>query len=754
MNRAFRYLACCAAAWALSCAASAAQASDITFKTQVHDVVYTVNGQEYTGTILEQTNEKIRFRIYGKSTVLELEKSKIRRIVERTTPESAVKNALEEAKANPRSLAETARAALEHFKGNRSVEGLVLKTLEAQAAGKDPVLLLLLADLYVVAERFGDAERTAKDVIARANSAQAQRLLGEALAAQPGRAKEAEAALRAALKLAPEDEDVLVSIGNFLRAEGRGKEAGAVFEDALKKNPNLVAALAGQGYVRLRQGEVAEAALSFQQALQSDAKHLRAKLGLAACHVMRREYDQAYKLCLDVLEYDARNAAAYGIQGYAKLFAGDTDEALKKIEESLKEQPGNPRMMLIKAVALQRAAQALNAAGKSSEANEKMGEGVKLLDDIVAMDPPDAYLQFLLAGTRYRSDNLEQALQRYTRTTVLAPAYAPAFQNMGAAALGLRKWEEAEKAYQAAIQLAGAQPQADYYAGLGLAKLGMRQLDEAQKYFKLAKDKDPKNVAALCGLGYIQNFRRDERSAMSFFMQALAADGNCAYAATALSQMFAFRNQKFIYHDFSNNSEPENWSAKGGRTIRAHVEDGRLVFDGTSGSAVAGPAQYYTSVPGGAFVRVEADLGIAKTAAAEYGLRIATASSTAVQFELEFGKDESGNLAYRYRDYRGMAPVWRTIAPWPDSGRVRLAIETEDLPSGKFQLLLDGTVVKDVDLQMKNPKNVTAGLFLKPGAKQKVDAWTDNLALLLRVAEGDAGEGGEDEAKEAAGTRH
>jgi hypothetical protein len=251
--------------------------------------------------------------------------------------------------------------------------------------------------------------------------------------------------------------------------------------------------------------------------------------------------------------------------------------------------------------------------------------------------------------------------------------------------------------------------------------------------FRKAKELNPKNVAALCGLGYIYNFEKNESAAKGFFEQALAADGRCAFAAAALKMIYAQRGLTLQYLPFNSGDAP-GWRSTKGRRIRAVVEDGKIRWRGVMGGAASRNLQYVTHLTARRFVRVDADLEMAYDMPASVVLRLASRKGSAVNFYVEFGKDETGRLSYRFKDYSGVPPDWRKVDDWPKRGKLRLGIGAPDLRSGLVNLYVNGDKRGSLQLQFKRPSKIAIGVSLSAPARESIDAAADNISLLTQTA--------------------
>ena len=725
--------------------ACAATPDEADFEVQRWDVVILQNGTVIECTIVETDDkEKIRYRKPGSSSALEIPLSETKTIKRRTSPDTILEKLSTKYKDNQPMLAVSLREALKRYRG---IEAKALKLLEEYASKGNKDMLALLSERYLVEGKSDAAEGTARKIITGGKSAEGYLLLGKALAAQQKPA-EALAAYEEARKLDPRNEKVLVALSELQLSSNHSGDPSASIEQALKENPNSVGALTAKGYLLLGKGQATEADACLTRARELEPKNVKVLQGLAACKALGKDFEGCYQLANEILQLDTRSAQAYGLQAFARLMGDDPallPKALAKVDEALKENEKDLRAKALKAVILSRMAQVADAGGKTDEGNARHKEAVLITTALAEIkNSGDGWFEYLMGHMQYELKQYDAAAERFAEAAKLSEKYAPAHQAKGSLALQNRKWKEAEDAYQRAIALDGTK--GEYYAGLGLAYLGMTRLQEGQKQFTRALELDPKNVAALCGLGYVANYEKDEARARKHFQQALAMDGGCAYAANALKQMYQQRDLHLEYADFEAGA-PDKWVPKGGRQVKAQVSGGKVVWYGEQGSAASGDIEYHTKLDAaGDFVRLEADLDIAKDSPATLALRVASGVGSVTTFFIEFGKDASGHIAYRFRDYSGLPPDWRLMPGndlWPDSGKARLAIETKDFKTGTFELYVNGVKKGDLPLKLQKVQKITVGLSSQAPEKVKMDAKADNMVLVKRKAdEPEGGPGG------------
>ncbi len=100
-----------------------------------------------------------------------------------------------------------------------------------------------------------------------------------------------------------------------------------------------------------------------------------------------------------------------------------------------------------------------------------------------------------------RRGRIVEALARFERAYTLDPELFEAWMNFGHVTLSFRGYEDAERAFRAALE---TRPD-DYDAriGLGIALRGLRRLDEAREHYEHARRLDPGRPEAWYNLGIL-----------------------------------------------------------------------------------------------------------------------------------------------------------------------------------------------------------------------------------------------------------
>ena len=722
------------------------------------------DGTVFKGQVSETDDGNYKVRDMRTNISKTYSKDMVRDVRFKATPETELDRLTKENSSNPRKMLCVAIEATTRF----NLHAKVIPILERITAGNpNEGLLQKLGELYLNA---GQNDRALKiaDGLLKSNPKSARNLMlhGQALSAAD-KLDLAEKDLIQANKLAPGDDAISLAYADMLLRLGRADEAKKIFLEAIAANKNSPEPSTGLGFVDLRTGDFAAAETNFQTALGIKPDFVKARVGLSTAKLMTKQLDDAYTQCNLILNIDTESPEAYEIQAFARLFKGDPPSLLAaedKIKDSLRSRPNQPRLTLAWSVLLDRLAK-YEEIKSDKERNaplqaQRRTEAQAKLNEVLSSDAPDSFIQFFIGEKRFREveeaqrnhgddsknskdtaaieTSLTQAETAFARAAKLSPRYPPAQGALGATLLRRKKWDEARAAFAKAFDADPKSPDAaDYIAGQGLSLLNSLKFDEAGEFFNKALALDPNCVSARCGRGYIANWQRDKARAMDNFQRALAADGDCSYAANALQLIYKQDDREMEYVRFTGADWPKGWKPRTPGSIKLALSGGQAVFSGNQGAAMGSKLEVQKDyVIGGAFERLEADLQIAPDCPVTYGLRIASGSGPNPAFEFEFGKDESNELKVRYRDANGIQPAWTpTKTEWPKSGRVRLGIDTDVLAMGdcSFRLWVNGRKIAEVSTKFPaKPSRLSLGVFLQAPPQANVNASVNNIVVVKR----------------------
>ncbi len=128
--------------------------------------------------------------------------------------------------------------------------------------------------------------------------------------------------------------DYLKSAAEYT-AQHKYAEAAIQYQNALKIAPDDVETLINLGNTELRLHRIKEAYRAFLKASKVDPKNIKALTNLAAIYLLAKDYEGALKSSLAILEIDKNNLRAREIQAQAMYLTGKRHEAVSLMEDIL-----------------------------------------------------------------------------------------------------------------------------------------------------------------------------------------------------------------------------------------------------------------------------------------------------------------------------------------------------------------------------------------------------------------------------------
>ncbi len=355
-----------------------------------------------------------------------------------------------------------------------------LRIAEAPSFIAEISRLLTQEKLQEAIQRIAEAETTVPDSLPLL-------LLKGNVLRRCGRLAEAETTLRRAVTLNPGSAQVHNNLGNVLSARGQLVAAAACIERARElepKNPRILNNLA----VLCMQGNQLDRALGlFDDLLRDHPRFAVATKNKEKLLIRRRELDnEIANLRSEVQRHPTWPDLRVNL-GKALLFRGHFAEAREQLKEALSVN------------------QDLLAAwfylGMLHELEGNLIEALYHFQELVARKGKAATPDFHAYQAFRREGYLEEALAEIKKVAVLELDLAAGQINIGNSHFNQARWAEAEKHYQAAIELNGNYP--DAYHRLALALMQQDKQSAARKALTEAIKLNPGFASAHYHLGML-----------------------------------------------------------------------------------------------------------------------------------------------------------------------------------------------------------------------------------------------------------
>ena len=349
-----------------------------------------------------------------------------------------------------------------------------------------------------------------------------------------GRYEEAIDALRASIRMRPDDLKTYYSLGIALYSGlGRAEEAAAVLEEVVAHDSSWaqVYPLLGVVYMDLNRKDRAIQLLERAVALGPEWENYN-RLGLAQLrsenmtaaisafeHAVRQAPWQPHPHLNLARIYDHQEreqAAARQRQIFAQL--RPVQDKVQRHLENLAAFPGD--------------IESRHLLGEAYVAQGRIEKALAAFRQVIAIDPSYAPSHYGLGAALHYKNELKAAIASYKRACELQPDLVGAFADLGQAYHQLRDYERAIAAYRRALVL-----QSDMQAvrtKLGMAYAQRGDLDQAVEAFKMVLNVDPTLVEARDALAQVYAAQGQYAAAIREWEAVLRLDPRYPRAASQL----------------------------------------------------------------------------------------------------------------------------------------------------------------------------------------------------------------------------
>jgi tetratricopeptide (TPR) repeat protein len=217
------------------------------------------------------------------------------------------------------------------------------------------------------------------------------------------------------------------------------------------------------------------------------------------------KFDQAERVCRQLIAARPRNADAHNILGVTLQAMGRGDEAIETLKRAVELAPTAASIHA-------NLGEILRQQGKTEEAAEALEEAVKL-------DPEHAQALNNLGITYFERNQPKAAVEHYRRAIAARPDMAEAHNNLGNALRMTKDIDGAIHAYQDALVHRERYPEA--YNNLGTLLQQRGQIDEAEHAFRKAVRLSPNYIEAYDNLASAHIAQKKDVDALRVLSDAL-----------------------------------------------------------------------------------------------------------------------------------------------------------------------------------------------------------------------------------------
>ena len=305
--------------------------------------------------------------------------------------------------------------------------------------GLDPAAALTAALAHHQAGRIAQAERIYGQILAaQPNNADALHLLGVA-AHQTGRHDRAITFIEKAVRHASPNPHYLNNLGEAYRAHARLADAAGCYRRALELDPGFAGAHYNLGLALAGQGDMAGAVACYRRALKIDADDAQTHCTLGDALRKRGDPAEAIACYRRALEIDPGLAEAHNNLGNALSERGDLDDAVACYRRALEIDPSLART--------------LGNLGNALRQRDDPAGAIACYRRALEIDPGNAQTHANLGDALSDQENPEAAIVCYRRALEIDPDDARTHAGLGYALSQQDRWDEATACYRRALEI-------------------------------------------------------------------------------------------------------------------------------------------------------------------------------------------------------------------------------------------------------------------------------------------------------------
>jgi predicted CXXCH cytochrome family protein len=154
---------------------------------------------------------------------------------------------------------------------------------------------------------------------------------------------EAKAALQTGVRLDPDSPDLHNYLAVLLMGSGDAVGAEREFRAALKINPGVAEWQSNLAGLLATRGEIAEARYHFEQGIRLNPEYAEARLNYAKLLANANQLDDSEKQVKAAVDADPKLAAAHELWGYLLSAKGDYQGAIRELQSALRLKPDSAR---------------------------------------------------------------------------------------------------------------------------------------------------------------------------------------------------------------------------------------------------------------------------------------------------------------------------------------------------------------------------------------------------------------------------
>lgn len=317
----------------------------------------------------------------------------------------------------------------------------------------------------------------------------------------------AEAELRRAVELAPNNASYLTSLGGILGMQQKLAEADLYFERAVNSHPNDPTSLRNLAANEWRLGKLKQAQTNLERLLQMQPQDKTAMLLLGMVLENEHQYSRAAKMLAAVPELVDQRAESIAALASSYYHTGRRDDA-RKLLQALLGRNASPEGIFA-------------AAGVAAEA-EDYGIAEKLFESIRSSYPDVTILTYNLALIQFRTGRIAGTLKVLLDLIDTGHATSEVYSLLGQCYQRQNNWPEAARALENAIRLEPTNE--SNYRNLLSVLISSKTLNAALELSRKTVEAFPQSGAAHASQGMVEMKMDLFTDAVRSYSQAVRLD--------------------------------------------------------------------------------------------------------------------------------------------------------------------------------------------------------------------------------------
>ncbi|MGA2789088.1 MAG: tetratricopeptide repeat protein, partial [Verrucomicrobiota bacterium] len=277
------------------------------------------------------------------------------------------------------------------------------------------------------------------------------------------------------------------NLGSYMFNEGRVEEAMEHYLKAVRINPNNPEVLTDLGVALAAKGQFDEAIENYRKVIQINPDFDSALFNLGIALAAKGRFDEAIENYYKAIQISPNNSKALYNLGNTLAAMGRFDEAIENYRKANQISPNKPEV--------------LNNLGAALAAKGRFDEAIDDYYKAIQIDPNYPKAQNNLGNALAAQGRFDEAIGNYRKAIQINPNYYEALDNLGLALATQEQFDEAIVNYHQAIQVNPNHPEAYFHLGMTLGQLGRSR--EAVAQYREALRLDPNLAGALNNLAWV-----------------------------------------------------------------------------------------------------------------------------------------------------------------------------------------------------------------------------------------------------------